>query len=155
MSAQPNLQKHQLFRVFIFLFVILTFGIACTGKEGCKKSTLPQKKTSENEAASSKLEALPALNMSGLNKAQTAALIQFTNEEICPCDCPKSFAACLQDAHTCPAGVILGQWVVERMKEGVPFDVMVEPLSKEINQGFAARPQIIDQGSYFAKGSPQ
>lgn len=96
---------------------------------------------------------LNALSIGNLNHEQLLPFLKLANEEVCPCDCPKTFAACLQSDSQCKPAHILGQWIVDRIKEGVPFDVMVEGLSQEVGSGFAARPTLIDIGGYASKGS--
>jgi protein-disulfide isomerase len=59
----------------------------------------------------------------------------------------------LQSAEHCKPAQILGQWIVEKMREGVPVDMMLEPISREIGEGYEAAPQIIDIEGYFSKGA--
>ncbi len=88
----------------------------------------------------------------GLNSEQRMKFVQLLNDEICPCACPMTFAQCLQKEDTCKPAVLLANWVIERLKEEVPMEMMAPALSKEINSGFSASPQIIDLAGYASKG---
>jgi protein-disulfide isomerase len=90
------------------------------------------------------------VSLSGLNAQQQSSFIKLVNDEICPCSsCAESFAACLPK---CKPAALLAQWVIDRLKEGVPMEMMAPALSQEINAGFSAGPQVIDLGSYSSKG---
>jgi 2-hydroxychromene-2-carboxylate isomerase len=94
-----------------------------------------------------------SLKLDKLSAEQKATFAKFANEELCPCDCPKTFAGCVQTASKCKPAVILGQWIVDRLGEGIPLDMMAQPLAQEIGMGFRGHPQIIDLEGFHAKGA--
>lgn len=57
----------------------------------------PAADTPRAPVAATTFETFPAVNLGDLSPYQKAAFTQLANEEICPCDCPKSWGACLQD----------------------------------------------------------
>ncbi len=156
------MKKQQLFHFLrapqpIMLLLALLSTANCVPKEGCASASSAKisPQVLEQPKKETKWSSLPALSMSGLSAQQKEAFLQFANEEICPCDCPKSLAGCLQTPEQCQPAVVLAQWAIENMRQGVPFDIMVEPLAKEIGLGFSAKPQIIDLASYHSKGASQ
>ncbi len=127
------------------LLLILIMTANCMSKEGCSAASSAKKEI--------KYSRLPAVSMAGLSTPQKEAFLKFANEEICPCECPKSLAGCLQTPEQCQPAVVLSQWAIENIRQGVPFEIMAEPLTKEIGLGFSARPQIIDLADYHGKGA--
>lgn len=100
----------------------------------------------------SRVQTIPKLDMDGLTPEQKSAFIEFTNDEVCPCGCPKTFAGCLQDQKECPAGKLLAQWMVERLKSGLPQEMLTSAVSKEI-AGFSEKQvDIPSHGEYGQKG---
>jgi 2-hydroxychromene-2-carboxylate isomerase len=132
---------------FTILLFMLILTANCVLKKGCSEEPV------DNSPKKIKWNSLPAVSMAGLSTPQKEAFLKFANEEICPCECPQSLAACLQTANQCEPAVALSRWVIENIRQGVPFDIMAEPLAKEIGLGFSARPQIIDLANYHAKGA--
>ena len=35
---------------------------------------------------------------------------------MCPCDCPKSFGACLEPTSKCTPALLLGGWIIDRLE---------------------------------------
>ena len=115
---------------------------------GCSKS-----KTEPTPVSKAQITQFQAVTITGLTAQQQAGFVKLTNDEICPCSsCNQSFAACLQDQKTCKPAVLLAQWIIDRLKENVPLEMMASALSQEINSGFSSRPQIIDLEGYNSKG---
>ncbi|MES2504737.1 MAG: thioredoxin domain-containing protein [Myxococcota bacterium] len=120
---------------------------------GCSKSCAPKESTAPLATSKPQVTEFNAVSLEGLNAQQQTQFIKLVNDEICPCNCPMSFAACIQDEDTCKPAVILAQWIIERLKEQVPMEMMAPALSQEINSGFSANPQIIDIADYSVKGA--
>lgn len=90
------------------------------------------------------------VSLASLNAGQQSSFVKLVNDEICPCSsCSESFAACLPN---CKPAALLAQWVIDRLKEGVPMELMATALSQEINSGFGSAPQMIDLDGYSSKG---
>lgn len=135
----------------LVLFMITSCGLQ---KNGCTKITEATKpETVAQKANNPVFTDLPALDLNKLSLEQRQSFIQFANEEICPCDCPSSFAGCLQNDEQCKPAVLLGKWVLNLLSQGLTIDMLAEPLAKEIGLGFRARPQIIDIDGFSVKGA--
>ncbi len=120
------------------LGLVLIFG--CSSKKEAPASTTPKPQITHFQAVS----------VAGLTAEQQSGFVKLVNDEICPCNCPQSFAACLD---TCKPATLLARWIIERLKEGVPMELMAPALSQEINSGFSSNPQIIDLEGFSSKGS--
>jgi hypothetical protein len=83
-------------------------------------------------ASSSALAQKLAVDPSGLDPAQRAAFDKLLAEEVCPCDCPKSLGQCLQEGTKCKPAVLLGEWAIKSLEEGVPADSVAEALAREV-----------------------
>jgi protein-disulfide isomerase len=94
----------------------------------------------------------PTVDLAALDPAKRAAFEKIVNEEICPCDCPKSFAACLQEGSKCRPAVLLAGWLAKQLDDDVPAEVLTEALTKEIASGFSAKPKIPAIDGYATKG---
>lgn len=112
----------------------------------------PSKKesTSAVSVPKAQITQFQAVSLAGLTAQQQSDFVKLANDEICPCSsCTESFAACLPN---CKPAVLLAQWVIDRLKEGIPMEIMAPSLSQEINSGFSSNPQIIDLAGYSSKG---
>ncbi len=154
MRTQPFFHFWRATRSTALLFAFILTNNCLPPEGGCTGTSRAKVAPPNHDAPKAiKWNSLPALSMSALTTEQKTAFLQFANEEICPCDCPQSLAGCLQDQKQCPAAAVLSQWAIENMLHSVPFDIMAEPLAKEIGLGFSARPQIIDLATYHSKGA--
>jgi protein-disulfide isomerase len=121
-------------------------------------------KTAKNEPKGTKdaqkapappaITTFPALSLDGLDPAAKAAFTQIANDEICPCNCPKSFAACLQAETKCQPAVLLAEWLVAQLRQGIPGELLAEAVSRELSGGFTAKAKAPDVTGYHAKGAP-
>lgn len=80
-----------------------------------------------------------AVDLSTLEPAQRAGLEKIFAEEVCPCDCPKSFGQCLQEGTRCAPAVLLAQWAVKSLEEGMSIESVGEALTREITSGYTAK----------------
>ena len=145
----------------VLLLVATT--IACSGGTSAKPppkgpaaavvDAAPPPAAARAAPAGPTLTSFPAVDVSGLPPDKQAAFAQIVNDEICPCDCPKSFAACLQEGTQCRPAVLLAQWLVKQLDADLPQDVLAEALAKEIAGGFAAKPKTPNVAGYSTKGA--
>jgi protein-disulfide isomerase len=105
--------------------------------------------TLASPAAAQKL----AVDPSGLDPAQKAAFDKLLAEEVCPCDCPRSLGQCLQEGTKCKPAVLLAEWVIKSLEEGVPADSVAEALAREITSGFTAPQRAPTTAGYATKGA--
>ena len=131
-----------------FILFIAAFMLAF----GCSKPNQPVQALTPKPAPALLVD-FPTLSMGGLSFEQKSAFVQIVNEEACPCDLPQTFAACLAPQSSCKLAPVLAQWLIDRLKEGIPSSIMAEPLAKEINLGLNQNPQIVDVDGYAYKGS--
>lgn len=94
----------------------------------------------------------PTVDTSHLEPALQEAFGKMAAEEVCPCGCPKTFGACLQD-DKCKPAILLGNWVVSLLAEGVAPQLLHEALAKELTSGFPAAARTPDTKGFAAKGS--
>lgn len=94
-----------------------------------------------------------AVDTSGLDPAQKAAFDKILAEEVCPCDCPKSFGQCVQEGSQCKPAILLAEWAVKSLEEGISAESVAEALAKEITTGFTAPPKKPKTDGYSFKGS--
>lgn len=93
------------------------------------------------------------VDTSVLEPSKKAALDKIFAEEVCPCDCPKSFGQCLQEGTKCKPAVLLAQWAIRSLEEGVSAESVGEALAKEITSGFTAKPKKPVLDGYSVKGA--
>lgn len=94
-----------------------------------------------------------AVDASHLEPAQKAAFDKILAEEVCPCDCPKTFGQCLQEGTKCKPAVLLAEWAISSLEQGIPGDTVAETLTREITSGFNAPAKKPDIKGYATKGS--
>lgn len=94
----------------------------------------------------------PTVDTSALEPALQEAFGKMAAEEVCPCGCPKTLGACLQNDKCRPA-TLLGAWVVELLAEGVAPQLLHEALTKELTSGFPAAARAPETRGFAAKGS--
>jgi protein-disulfide isomerase len=102
--------------------------------------------------AATALDSFPAVSLDGLGPAEKAAFAMIVNEEICPCDCPKSFGACLQADSKCRPAVILAEWLAGQLAEGVGPEILAEQIAGEVS-GFSSAPKSPKLEGYAKKGA--
>lgn len=123
------------------LCLLLLLAAGCPGKK---------ENTSAVPVPKAQITQFQAVSLAGMTAQQQSDFVKLVNDEICPCSsCTESFAACLPN---CKPAVLLAQWVIDRLKEGIPMEIMAPSLSQEINSGFSSNPQIIDWAGYSFKG---
>lgn len=134
-------------RAVLSLFCVIFF-------VGCPSSCGGEDLNAKKEAKAKKMiREFPAISTSQLNPAQVELFAKMANEEVCPCECPETFATCLQANTKCKSAQVLGQWIVDELSQGAPEDKLLSPLSYEIAMGCRAAPQLIDIEGYPTKGS--
>lgn len=138
---------------FCAVFLSLFFFISCTNK-GCPKNSERNQANNTQKTWDSPSD-FPMLNFSGLsNKKHTENLIRIFNDEVCPCGCPASFAACLTTKHgSCKPSLLLAEWAINQLKAGHPERFVFQGLTEEINAGFLVPPVIIDLSGAYRKGN--
>lgn len=100
-----------------------------------------------------RLTSFPAVDLEGLGAVERETFARIANEEICPCNCPKSFGGCLQAGTRCEPAVLLGNWMADQLREGVAPDALAEQVTQEIAGGFASKPKAIQTEGFSAKGA--
>jgi protein-disulfide isomerase len=103
--------------------------------------------------AGAELTSFPAVDLGGLDASQKALFARIANDEMCPCGCPKSFGACLQSGTQCGPAVLLAEWLVDAIKDGISPDSLQQAMTKELTGGFAATPKSPDVKGFASKGS--
>lgn len=98
------------------------------------------------------LASFPAVELGKLDDAGKQAFAAMANEEVCPCGCPTSFGACLQNDKCKPAR-LLGAWIVDLLAEGVDPKLVHEAVTRELTNGFPAAPRAPDLRGYGGKGA--
>lgn len=94
----------------------------------------------------------PTVDTSRLDPEQQAAFARMASEEICPCACPRSLGACLQN-DKCKPATLLGGWVANVLAEGVAPQLVHEAVTRELTSGFPTAPRTPDLKGYGSKGS--
>jgi protein-disulfide isomerase len=103
-------------------------------------------------APATPLAAFPAVDLARLNAAQQSAFADIANEEMCPCACPTTLGACLQNDHCKPAK-LLGAWLIDVLADDVAPKVLHEAVTRELTAGFPSAPRTPDLQGYATKGS--
>jgi hypothetical protein len=133
-------------------FALISALLLLNCEKSCsKKPATPA--TQIKEEAKNLITSFPELKLDGLNETQVKSLTKLLNEEICPCGCPKTFAACL-NISGCKPGVLLAQWTIDQLKEGAPEHYLYKAISEEINAGFLAEAKKITTLDAHRKGNP-
>jgi protein-disulfide isomerase len=94
-----------------------------------------------------------AVDASHLDPTQKAAFDKILAEEVCPCDCPKSFGQCVQEGTKCKPAVLLAEWMISSLEQGIPGDTVAETVAREIGSGFNAPPKSPVVAGYASKGA--
>src|SRR3954447_3151445 len=90
------------------------------------------------------LSTFPAVDTSRLDVVGKAFFEKVANEEVCPCDCPKSFGQCLQEGSKCRPAVLLADWIIASLENGDTPDQLQEQITRELTGGFASAQKTID-----------
>jgi protein-disulfide isomerase len=104
-------------------------------------------------APSSALAQQLAIDPSGLDPARRAAFDRLLAEEVCPCDCPKTLGQCLQEGTKCKPAILLGEWAIKSLEEGIPADSVAEALAREVTSGFTAPARTPVTAGFATKGA--
>ena len=128
---------------------MLTIGIICLG---CTKKPEAKAISEPKENSAHTGQTIPKISLDGLNQSQKDFFIKFTNDEICPCGCPKTFAGCLQKTTQCKPAWLLAEWMIDSLKAGFPTTGLAEVTSKEI-AGFSAASKDIATTNFASMGS--
>lgn len=141
--------------VLLISVVVLPL-VACSNGNGTKPQK-PQPASSAQPAAfkptGEPLTTFPVVDLQGLGQNEKATFARIANEEICPCDCPRSFAGCLQQGTRCEPAVLLGNWMADQLREGVAPDALAEQVTQEIAGGFASKASAIETSGFATKGA--
>lgn len=140
----------------LFVAVVVCAVTACSNGNGAKPQR-PQPASSSEPAAfrptGAPLTTFPAVDLEGLGQEEKRTFASIANEEICPCDCPQSFAGCLQAGTRCEPAVLLGNWMADQLREGVAPDALAEQVTQEIAGGFSSKPKPVATEGYASKGA--
>jgi protein-disulfide isomerase len=128
--------------ILLSLWVLASPG-ASPGASEPTKTTVP---------AGPALTSFPAVDTSHLDAAGKSFFEKVANDEVCPCDCPKSFGQCLQEGTKCKPAVLLANWIIQNLENGATAQDMQESITRELTSGFASAPKKIDLG-FASKGS--
>jgi hypothetical protein len=93
-----------------------------------------------------------AVSLDGLTDTEKQIFEQIVDEEVCPCACPSSWGACLQEGTKCQPAVLLAEYLIEQLADGVSGEVMAEVMTQEIS-GYTSKPVAPVTEGYHAKGA--
>lgn len=136
--------------------VVVTVLAGCTNGNGAapaKPQPSAPSPSPVRKAQGAPLADFPAVDLQGLGQEERQTFARIANEEICPCECPKSFGACLQAGTRCEPAVLLGNWMADQLREGVAPDALAEQVAQEIAGGFASQPKPIEVQGFATKGA--
>jgi protein-disulfide isomerase len=94
-----------------------------------------------------------AIDVASLDATQRAAFDRILAEEVCPCDCPRTFGQCLLPGTRCRPATILGQHLANTIAEGAPAGELAEAVARELSSGFLATPKKPAVDGYATKGA--
>jgi protein-disulfide isomerase len=103
--------------------------------------------------AAAETRAQLAVDAAVLDPSQRAAFDKILADEVCPCECPKSLGQCLQAGTKCRTAVLLGQWLIDSLADGVPADTLSEALAKEIGAGMLGPAKKPATAGFATKGA--
>ena len=96
-----------------------------------------------------------AVDTSRLDPAGKAFFDKVANEEVCPCDCPKSFGQCLQEGTKCKPAVLLAKWIIKNLEDGTTPEQLQESITRELTSGFGSAVKTPDIKGFATKGAAQ
>lgn len=108
--------------------------------------------SAEPPRAAAPLTSFPSVDLTKLDGAGKEAFAAIANEEACPCACPVSLGACLQN-DKCKPAKLLGAWMADVLADGVEAKVLHEAITRELTSGFPSAPRSPDLKGYASKGS--
>lgn len=143
--------------VAVVLAVTLGWATACKADKSTAAPVTPGTKPPAAVRAdgAALLTAFPAVDTSRLDPADLEFFRKVANEEICPCDCPKSFGQCLQEGTKCRPAVLMAEWIIKNLEDGVPGESLQEAITRELSGGFGSAPKSPDVAGYASKGANQ
>ena len=127
--------------------------VGASGNGGAAPTKAPPPAPAPSAPAGPQLTSFPAVDVSRLDAAGKAFFQKVANEEICPCDCPKSFGQCLQQDTKCQPAVLFAEWIIGQLEDGMPGDVLQEAITRELTSGFSGAPKTHALEGYASKGS--
>lgn len=134
------------------------FVASCSNNGRGQPAQLPQTSSGESPqqapGRSDGLRTFPAVDLEGLEPAALDGFRAIANEEICPCECPRSFGGCLQAGTRCEPAVLLGNWLADQLRNGAAPEQLAEQVTQEIAGGYAVRPKDLLLDGYATKGDP-
>ena len=97
-------------------------------------------------------EPATAIDLTALDTTARVFFDKLAADEVCPCDCPKSFAGCIEPGSKCKPALLLGSFIVSSLERGMPGDAFAESIARELSNGFSAAPKPLDVVGYATKG---
>jgi len=94
----------------------------------------------------------PKADLAGLTDKQKALFAAVANDEFCPCDCPVTLAACLQDKSNCPAAPLMAEAITRSIRLGMPADMLREEVTEGFSGGYSAKKNNLIMDGYGAQG---
>jgi protein-disulfide isomerase len=103
-------------------------------------------------AAPAPPSSFPAVDLGKLDDAGKQAFAAIANEEACPCACPATLGACLQN-DKCKPAKLLGAWMADVLADGVEPKLLHEAITRELTSGFPSALRTPDLKGFASKGS--
>lgn len=144
------------------LFYLGLAFMACTTAHPISANPSPFPAAGTSPAKRGEIESHPgtkqvkfrAVSLDGLTDTEKQIFEQIVDEEVCPCTCPSSWGACLQEGTKCQPAVLFAEYLIKQLAEGVSGEVMAEVMAQEIS-GYTSKPVNPATKGYHAKGSPK
>ena len=131
------------------ILVALLAGWAALAAPSAPPASAPVTKPKPPAAAPQ--TSFPAVDTSRLDPVGKAFFEKVANEEVCPCDCPKSFGQCLQEGTKCRPAVLLAHWIIKNLEDGTTPEQLQEAVTRELTSGFGSTLKAPDLKSYATK----
>jgi protein-disulfide isomerase len=94
----------------------------------------------------------PQANLAGLDAAGLALFSALADEEFCPCDCPVTLAACLQEGVDCPAAPLVAQVLARDIRDGASPEDLRRQAAEAFSGGYSAPPRPMTLTGYASLG---
>jgi protein-disulfide isomerase len=92
-----------------------------------------------------------AVDAKRLTPDARAVFDQIVQEEVCPCDCPKTLGQCLAVGTSCGPAVALGEWLIDQLEQGADASI-AESVAKEVTS-FSSPAKAPVVNGYAGKGA--
>jgi protein-disulfide isomerase len=102
--------------------------------------------------ADTSIKAFPQADLTGLTQGQKDLFVAVANDEFCPCDCPKTLAACLQADAKCPAAPLMADIILRDIRDGMPADMLKEEVGSAFSGGYSAPAKTLVLDGYGSRG---